>query len=91
MPYRRRSSLKSCALESSSRRQVVKLGKNVALIRDMTDTMYNPARPPGGTHFDGTDRVIEHVERYWCPSFVSTDLTGKPAFRFKGDNRPVER
>ena len=34
-------------------RQMVKLGKNVALIRDMTDTMYNPERPPGVSHFDG--------------------------------------
>jgi nicotinamidase-related amidase len=64
-------------------RQMVRLGKNVALVRDMTDTMYNPDRPPGGTHFDGTDRVVEHVERYWCPSFLSTDITGKPWFRFK--------
>jgi nicotinamidase-related amidase len=68
-------------------RQMARMGKTVALIRDMTDTMYNPDRPPGGTHFDGTDRVVEHVERYWCPSFVSTDLTGKPAFRFKADRR----
>lgn len=64
-------------------RQMVRLGKNVALMRDMTDTMYNPDRPPGGTHFDGTDRVVAHVERFWCPSFVSTDITGKPAFHFK--------
>lgn len=64
-------------------RQMVRMGKNVALIRDMTDTMYNPERPPGGTHFTGTDRVVEHVERYWCPSFLSTDITGKPAFKFK--------
>jgi nicotinamidase-related amidase len=64
-------------------RQMVRLGQNVALIRDMTDTMYNPDRPPGGSHFAGTERVIEHVERYWCPSFLSTDITGKPAFRFK--------
>jgi len=68
-------------------RQLVKFGKNVALVRDMTDTMYNPERPPGGTHFDGTDRVVEHVERYWCPSILSTDITGKPAFRFKDDKR----
>jgi nicotinamidase-related amidase len=65
-------------------RQMVRMGKQVALIRDMTDTMYNPDRPPGGTHFVGTDRVIEHVERYWCPSFLSTDITGKGAFKFKG-------
>jgi nicotinamidase-related amidase len=68
-------------------RQMVKLGKNVALMRDMTDTMYNPDRPPGCTHFEGTDKVIAHVERYWCPSFVSTDITGKPAFHFKDDTR----
>ncbi|HEX4614092.1 MAG TPA: protein-signal peptide and transmembrane prediction [Urbifossiella sp.] len=68
-------------------RQMVRLGKTVALVRDMTDTMYNPERPPGGTHFDGTDRVVEHVERYWCPTFLSTDLTGQPAFRFRADSR----
>ncbi len=69
-------------------RQMVRLGKNVALVRDMTDTMFNPERPPGGTHFDGTDRVVEHVERYWCPSFLSTDLTGQRPFRFRHDPRP---
>ena len=36
-------------------RQMVKQGKNVALMRDMTDTMYNPSRPPGVDHFTGTD------------------------------------
>jgi len=64
-------------------RQMVKLGRNVALMRDMTDTMYNPERPPGVSHFAGTDLVVQHVERYWCPSFTSTDITGKPPFRFK--------
>jgi nicotinamidase-related amidase len=68
-------------------RQMVKLGKNVALVRDLTDTMYNPERPPGVNHFAGTDLVIEHVEKYWCPSFTSTDITGKSAFRFKDDLR----
>jgi nicotinamidase-related amidase len=68
-------------------RQMVKLGKNVALMRDMTDTMYNPERPPGVNHFAGTDLVIEHVEKYWCPSFTSSDLTGAPPFRFKDEPR----
>lgn len=70
-------------------RQMVYLGKQVALIRDLTDTMYNPERPPGIDHFTGTDRVVEHVERFWCPSFLSTDLTGKPMFRFAEDQRSV--
>lgn len=68
-------------------RQQVYLGKNVALIRDMTDTMYNPDRPPGVDHFTGTDLVVQHVEKHWCPSFVSTDITGKPPFRFAEDKR----
>ena len=72
-------------------REMVKLGKNVALLRDMTDTMYNPERPPGVNHFDGTDLVIEHVEKYWCPSFSSSDVSGKPAFRFKSDSRARAR
>jgi nicotinamidase-related amidase len=67
-------------------RQMVKLGKKVVLMRDLTDTMYNPERPPGVSHFAGTDLVVQHVERYWCPSFLSTDITGKPSFRFKGNS-----
>ncbi len=72
-------------------REMVKLGKNVALMRDMTDTMYNPERPPGVSHYEGTDLVIEHVEKYWCPSFTSTDVTGKPPFRFRFDTRTSAR
>jgi nicotinamidase-related amidase len=64
-------------------RQMVHLGKNVALMRDMTDTMYNHEMAPKVGHFAGTDLVVEHVEKYWCPSCTSADLTGKPAFRFK--------
>ncbi|HTD68772.1 MAG TPA: protein-signal peptide and transmembrane prediction [Candidatus Limnocylindria bacterium] len=72
-------------------RQQVYLGKNVALMRDMTDTMYNPERPPGVDHFAGTDLVIEHVEKHWCPTFTSADITGNPAFRFKEDARSLRR
>ena len=38
-------------------RQMAKNGKNVVLMRDMTDTMYNPARSPYVSHFRGTDLV----------------------------------
>jgi nicotinamidase-related amidase len=64
-------------------RQMVKLGKNVVLMRDMTDTMYNHEKAPHVSHFAGTALVVEHVEKYWCPTFVSTNISGKPAFRFK--------
>jgi hypothetical protein len=66
-------------------RQMVKLGKNVALTRDMTDTMYNHERRPMVNHFRGTDLVIEHVEKYWCPSFTSSDITGTKPFHFHED------
>ena len=68
-------------------RQMVRLGKNVALMRDMTDTMYNHEKRPQVDHFTGTDLVIEHVEKYWCPSFTSNDITGGKPFRFKEDTR----
>jgi len=68
-------------------RRLVALGQNVALVRDLTDAMYNPQRPPHVDHFRGTDRVVEHIERHWCPTVASTDLTGRPAFRFRDDRR----
>ncbi len=66
-------------------RQMVKLGKNVVLMRDMTDTMYDPRQPPRVSHFRGTDLVVEHVERYWCPTILSTDFVGGEPFRFGAD------
>lgn len=63
-------------------RQLVKMGKNVVLVRDLTDTMYNHEMLPRVDHFAGTDLVVEHVEKYWCPTIVSADLTGQAPFRF---------
>lgn len=68
-------------------RQLARLGKNVALMRDMTDSMYNPAMSPYVTHFRGTELVVEHIEKYWAPTFLSSDITGEPAFRFSEDDR----
>lgn len=78
--------LNMCVLgRSFGIRQMTNLGKNVVLMRDMTDTMYNPGMPPYVSHFEGTNLVIEHVEKYWAPTIISTDITRKPAFRFKED------
>lgn len=63
-------------------RQLVHLGLRVALVRDLTDTMYCSKMKPFVGHHAGTDLVIAHVEQHWCPSIVSTDLTGRPPFRF---------
>jgi len=69
-------------------RQMVYQGQNVVLMRDMTDTMYNPAMPPFVSHFTGTDLVVGHIERHWCPTISSTSLIGGEKFRFAEDRRP---
>jgi type 1 glutamine amidotransferase/nicotinamidase-related amidase len=62
-------------------RQMSRLGKNVALVRDLTDTMYNSRMAPFVPHARGTDLVIGHVETYWCPTVLSSAVLGdaKPA------------
>ena len=69
-------------------RQMARNGKNVVLMRDMTDTMYNPARWPYVSHFEGTRRVISHVERFVCPTMTSDQWIGGTPFRFEGDSTP---
>ena len=69
-------------------RQLAKNGKNVVLVRDLTDTMYNPKMPPFVSHFAGTDLIVRHIERYVCPTISSEDILGKSFTNFKFDNRP---
>ena len=69
-------------------RQLVQQGLNVVLCRDLTDTMYNPQKQPFGSHFTGTDLVVEHIEKYWCPTITSGDLLDGKEFRFPADKRP---
>lgn len=56
-------------------RQMVKQGFNVVLVRDLTDAMYDPREKPYVSHTRGTELVIEHIEKYWCPSILGEDLT----------------
>ncbi len=69
-------------------RNMARYGKNVVLMRDMTDTMYNSKAEPFVSHFTGTDLIVEHIERYVCPTVTSTVFTGKPQFVFENDKRP---
>lgn len=66
-------------------RRMVRQGRNVALMRDMTDAMYNPRRSPYVSHFQGTKLVISHIERYWCPTLTSDQFIGGSPFRFQKD------
>ncbi|MBL9152455.1 MAG: ThuA domain-containing protein [Verrucomicrobiales bacterium] len=70
-------------------RQLVRQGMTVALMRDLTDTMYNPAEEPYVNHFTGNDLVLAHIERHWCPTVTSGDILGDGlTYRFPEDKRP---
>jgi nicotinamidase-related amidase len=56
-------------------RQLVRLGFQVALARDLTDAMYDPREAPYVSHTRGTELVVEHIETYWCASLMGADLT----------------
>jgi len=68
-------------------RQLSQNGKNVVLMRDLTDTMYNPASKPFVSHFSGTDLIISHIEKFVCPTITSDQILGDKEFRFKKDKR----
>jgi nicotinamidase-related amidase len=56
-------------------RQMTRLGFDVVLARDLTDSMYDPRARPFVSHARGTELVVEHIETMWCPSILSEDLT----------------
>jgi nicotinamidase-related amidase len=56
-------------------KQMVRWGIDVVLVRDLTDSMYNPAMSPYVSHDEGTQLVIAYIEKHWCPTITSVDLT----------------
>lgn len=65
-----------CILKRSfAIRQMTNWGMHCVLVRDLTDSMYNPQDRPFVSHDQGTDLVIQHIEKYWGPSTLSADLT----------------
>lgn len=55
-------------------KQMTRWGIRCILVRDLTDAMYNPRKPPYVSHAAGTELVIQHIEKYWCPTVLSSDL-----------------
>lgn len=68
-------------------RQMVTQGMNVLLVRDLTDTMYNPRMKPYVDHFTGTELVCRHIETYWCATITSDQVLGGNPFHFAEDDR----
>jgi nicotinamidase-related amidase len=59
-------------------RQLVYWGKRPVLCRDLTDAFHRDSRG----HDWGTEQVIAHIERRWCPTVTSDQLVGGVPFRF---------
>lgn len=70
-------------------RQMSKNGKNVVLMRDMTDTMYNPHKAPFVHHHGGTQLIIEHIEKFVAPSITSVDFVGGEPFRYSDQTKRI--
>jgi nicotinamidase-related amidase len=49
-------------------KQMTRWGINCTLVRDLTDTLYNPAMPPYVSHEEGNRLVNEYIEKFWCPT-----------------------
>jgi nicotinamidase-related amidase len=64
-------------------KQMTKWGERAILVRDLTDSMYNPKDRPFVSHDRGTELVIEHIEKYWAPTVLSGELV-----RAIGETRP---
>lgn len=55
-------------------KQMTRWGMRCILVRDLTDAMYDPADAPRVSHARGTELVIEHIEKYWCPTTTSAEI-----------------
>ncbi len=67
-------------------RQLARHGKNVVLVRDLTDALYNPEQEPKVGHCHGTDLVIAHIEQFVCPT-TSCEIFGMGEFHLPSDTR----
>ncbi len=64
-----------CILKRSfAIRQMTNWGIRCVLVRDLTDTMYDPKDRPFVSHDRGTELVVQHIEKYWGPSVLSADV-----------------
>jgi nicotinamidase-related amidase len=59
-------------------KQMTRWGLHCILVRDLTDTMYNPRMRPFVPHEQGTNLVIRHIEENWCPTVDSAQLIHRP-------------
>ena len=62
-------------------RQMSYHGKNVALVRDLTDGLFQPV-DSDLDHLGGNELIVKHIEASVAPTMLSSDLTGEAPFNF---------
>jgi hypothetical protein len=64
---------------------MVQNGRHAVVMRDLTDTMYNPRCWPFVDHFRGTQIFLDHMEKFIGPSITSDQIIGGAPFAFRDD------
>lgn len=54
------------------------MGFSCVLVSDLTDAMYDPARPPYVNHDEGTRLVVEYIESFVAPTTLSSQVNVLP-------------
>lgn len=52
-------------------KKMLRRGMETLLVRDLTDAMYNPERPPYVSHEEGAALVTAYIEKFYCPTIDS--------------------
>jgi nicotinamidase-related amidase len=55
-------------------KNMLRHGFKTILVRDLTDAMYNPEKPPYVDHDEGTRLVVEFIEKKYCSTISSDQL-----------------
>jgi nicotinamidase-related amidase len=53
---------------------LVSMGFSCALVADLTDAMYDPARSPYVNHDEGTQLVVKYIESFVAPTTLSNEV-----------------
>lgn len=68
-------------------KRFIRWGVDCAIVRDLTDVLYNPQMPPFISHEEANAAIIRYIETYWCPSVLSDDLKSALPTEQEGDIR----
>jgi nicotinamidase-related amidase len=55
-------------------KKMLRRSMKTVLVRDLTDAVYNPEKPPYVSHEEGTKLVVEYIEKFYCPTIDSSQL-----------------